>query len=271
MENIYATRAEIDGKTVTFGAVGPQYTVLQNNEAFDFLKDTFRNGDLQVECAGTTNNGKRSFICAKTEPIKVLDDDIDPYMVFTNSFDGTGSVKVMFTPVRVFCSNCEVLATKKASNKVYIKHTKNVYDNLYIAANILLQNTNYLETYRTEMEELATMRLTRMKFAENLVMALLKHLGMLNEDGTAKEKKRDANLVERYRDELIACWSKADLGNYGNTAYAAFQAISDWETHYSPARNTGNNEIYFNRALNGMVLTNWCLNYIKQNMYCSKI
>ena len=270
MDNIWATRATINDKDVTFGTVGPQYTVLQNYEAFDFLRDTFRHGDLEIECAGSCDGGKKSFICAKTDPIKVLDDDIDPYIVFTNSFDGNGSVKVMFTPVRVFCSNCEVVATKRATNKIYIKHSRNVHDNLYVAANILMANTNYLNEYREEMEQLANMRLTRFKFSENLVMALLKHLGLINEDGTAKEKKRDSGLVDRYRDELLTCWSSADLGNYSDTAYAAFQAISDWETHYSPARNTNNNEIYFNRALGGMVLSNWCLNYIKTHMACTK-
>lgn len=261
---LYATRATIEGEDVTLGVVGPQYTVLQNQEAFDFLNDMFVNGDLQVECAGTVGGGRRSFICAKTEPIKVMDDDIDPYIVIMNSFDGTGCVKVMFTPVRVFCSNCEVVATKEASQKLYIKHSKQIHDKLYTAGNVLLANTNYLEAYKHEMEELAKMRFTRAQFADNLTKALLEHMQLLGTEEKPLERKRASSLVDRYRDELLVCWSKKDLANYENTAYAAFQAISDWETHYLPGRDTGNKEIFFNRAVGGMVLTNWCLNYIKR-------
>lgn len=264
LDKYWATRATVNGEDITMGVVGSQYTILQNSEAYDFLSDLFTKGDLKIECAGTFDGGKKSFICAKTESIKVMDDDIDPYIVIMNSFDGTGSVKVMFTPVRVFCSNCEAVATKSAQQKFYIKHSRQVHDKLYDSMFVMMSNTNYLEAYRQEMEDLAKMRYTRREFAENLTTALLKHMNLISSSDSKYERKKDSALVERYRDELLMCWSRSDLANYENTAYAAFQAISDWETHYLPGRNTNNNEIFFNRAISGMVLSNWCLNYMKQ-------
>ena len=261
--DLYATVRDIDGKPYTMGCVGKQYTILQNQDAFNFLTDIVKDGELEVVNAGCVDHGKRAYICAKTEPFKVLDDDIDPYIVFMNSFDGYGSVKVMFTPVRVFCSNCEVIATKKAKRVINVKHSKKVVENLYVGGQVLFENTAYLEAYKEEMEDLARMRVSRQKFAENIVVALLKHMGLLDELGEPKERKRDPNVVLRYRDELLDCWGKADLANYGNTAYAAFQAVADWETHYSPLKNKNNGEIYFQRAVGGMVLTNFVLNYMK--------
>ena len=266
IEGKYATRATIDGKDVTLGIVGPQYTVLQNFEAFDFLNDIVRTGELQVECAGTVDNGKRSFICAKTDSIKVMDDDIDPYIVIMNSFDGGGSVKVMFTPVRVFCSNCEVVATERAKQRLYIRHSSNVHDNLYIAKDVLLSNTNYLEAFKEEMEELARMRFNRRQFADSLTTALLTRMCLIDDNKDPVARKRQSTLVERYRDELLQCWSKNDLGNYSNTAYAAIQAVMDWETHYLPGRNTGNNELFFSRAVAGMVLSNFAIQYVKERV-----
>lgn len=264
LEKHWATRAKINDEDVTLGIVGPQYTVLQNFEAFDFLSDLFEQGDLKIECAGTVDKGRKSFICAKTDPIKVMDDDIDPYIVIMNSFDGSGSVKVMFTPVRVFCSNCEVLATERASQKLYVKHSAQVHSNLYVSGDILLSNTQYLKEYKQEMEKLAKMRYDRRQFADNLTRALLTHMDLIATEKNSKYRNKDSALVERYTDELLSCWSKNDLGNYGNTAYAAFQAITDWETHYLPGRDTNNKELFFTRAINGMILSNWCLNYIKQ-------
>lgn len=264
-KDVFATVRDTKDGPQVLGHVGKQYTILQNIDAFNFLTDVVRTGELEVVNAGCVDNGKRAYICAKTEPFKVLDDDIDPYIVFMNSFDGFGSVRVMFTPVRVFCSNCEVIATKNAKRAVSVKHSRQVVDNLYIAGGILLQNTEYLNAYKEEMEQLATMRVTRQKFAENIVPALLKHMGLMDEAGEAKERKRDPNVMYRYRDELLNCWSKADLANYENTAYNVFQAISDWETHYSPLKNKNNGEIYFERAVRGMVFTNWVLNYMKNS------
>ena len=269
-KDIYATVRDMDNERVVLGHVGKQYTVLQNIDAFNFLDDITRTGDVHIVNAGNVDNGKRAYICAKTEPFKVLDDDIDPYIVFMNSFDGCGSVKVMFTPVRVFCSNCEVVATKRASRCISVKHSRQVVDNLYVAATVLFSNTEYLKVYKEEMEQLATMRLSRQQFADNLVKALLQHINLLDENGEIKERKRDPEVAIRYRDELLNCWSKSDLANYGNTAYAAFQAISDWETHYSPLKNSNNGEIYFQRAIKGMVLTNWALQYMKNNMSLTK-
>ena len=263
LEDRWATRANIDGEDITLGIVGPQYTILQNFEAFDFLQDLFRTGELEIECAGTIEHGKRSFICAKTEPIKVMDDDIDPYMVIMNSFDGSGSVKVMFTPVRVFCSNCEVVATKNASQKLYVKHSKRIHDQLYLAKDVLLANTNYLNEYRNEMEQLTRIRYNRRQFAENLTEAILQKMHLIGTAENPIERKRESTLVERYRDELLQCWSKNDLANYENTAYAAIQAVMDWETHSLPGRDTGNNELFFSRAIAGMVISNYALNYIK--------
>lgn len=263
LEDRWATRANIDGEDITLGIVGPQYTILQNFEAFDFLQDVFRTGELEIECAGTVEHGKRSFICAKTEPIKVMDDDIDPYMVIMNSFDGSGSVKVMFTPVRVFCSNCEVVATKKAAQKLYVKHSKRIHDQLYMAKDVLLANTNYLQAYKEEMEELTRIRYNRRQFAEELTEAILRKMHLVGTAENPIERKRESTLVERYRDELLQCWSKNDLANYENTAYAAIQAVMDWETHSLPGRDTGNNELFFSRAIAGMVISNYALNYIK--------
>jgi hypothetical protein len=57
-------------------------------------------------------------------------------MVFNNSFDGSSGVKVILTPIRVFCSNCMQLAIRQATSKISIKHSTNVHQNLYIAKDV---------------------------------------------------------------------------------------------------------------------------------------
>lgn len=263
-EGCYGTRAKMpDGSIVTMGHVGEQYTVLNNFEAFDFLRDVVGDGELKIENAGIVNGGKSSFICASTEPMKILDDDIVPYICFINSFDGSSGVKALLTPIRVFCSNCENIATKKASNKISIKHSTNVHSNLYVAHNILFENTKYLKEIKATMEKLATMRMTRRQFADKLVIMVLQKMGLLDNEGERIEKKRNNDLVDRYREHMLACWSANDLGNYANTAYAAIQAMLDFESHMIPARNADKPETTFKRVIQGMLLTDFALGLIQ--------
>ena len=238
-----------------------QYTVLQNSEAFDFLSDLL--GDVKVECAGATHGGNRAFICASTEPIKILDDDVTPYINFINSHDGGSSIMAMLTPVRMFCSNCLALSIKQAVNKITIKHSRNVQQRLYIAKDVLLQNTKYLEAVKTQMEELATMRFTRKQFIDNLTVKVLQFIGLYDEDGQPIEKKRNAGLAESYRDHMLACWSANDLANYDNTGYKAIQALLDFESHRTFARNNENPETRFKSVLAGMLISDFALQYIK--------
>ena len=240
-----------------------QYTVLQNYEAFDFLNDMLGK-DVRVECAGATHGGNQTFICVSTEPMKILDDDISPYIIFQNSYDGSGSIKALLTPIRVFCSNCMAIATRKAVNKITIKHSKNVQQNLYLAKDVLLKNTNYLESIKGEMEELATMRFTRRQFVDNLTVKVLQYMGLYDADGQPIEKKRNGGLAESYRDAMLAAWSANDTKNYQDTAYNAILAMTDFESHRQYARNNDNPETRFRAIVGGLTLSDFALQYIKE-------
>jgi hypothetical protein len=92
---------------------------------------------------------------------------------------------------------------------------------------------------------------------------VLQKMGLLDKDGERVEKKRNSDLVDRYREHMLACWSANDLGNYGNTAYAAIQAMLDFESHMIPARNAGNPETTFKRVIQGMVLTDFAIGLVQ--------
>lgn len=250
-----------DGVKHNLGAgLKEQYTVLQNYEAFDFL-DTILNKDVKVECAGPTDGGKKAFICAHTDPIKVLDEDIDPYIVFSSSHDGSSGVKIMLTPVRVFCSNCMARASKQAQSVFTIKHSTNVHNKLYIAQNILLQNTKYLEAYKEGIEDMATVRFTRRQFVDKLVPFVLQQMGLLDENGQPIEKKRNANIVEVYREQLLAEWSAEDTKNQENTLVNMWNAITAFESHMRPMRNADKPETKFRQVIAGMTLSNAAIEF----------
>ena len=53
-------------------------------------------------------------------------DEVDPYICFTNTFDGSGSIKVCSTPVRVVCNNTLNLALSNAKRTWSTRHVGDI-------------------------------------------------------------------------------------------------------------------------------------------------
>lgn len=236
------------------GPVSKGYEILQNNEAFDFL-DSLVGNNAKFETAGNYGNGK-SFITMSTEQIKILDDDIKPYILFTNSQDGTSSINVMFTSIRCFCSNTLVRAFKDAINRISIRHSKTMQDRLNAARFTLTKNDEYLDALKDEAEKQAVMPFTANQF-ENFIRA----------EFTVREE--DSEIVKARNEELInnmlRCYQQDDIQNYNNTVYKATQAIYDYYSHQPVFRQT--KQLAYknmNNVVAGMPEANLLINKIMQ-------
>lgn len=93
---------DTDGKVL--GLVTDRYRIVQNEEAFAFT-DALLGEGVRYETAGALSSGKRVWMLAKLEDRIITDEKVSPYLVFTNSHDGSGAIKVAITPVRVVCQN----------------------------------------------------------------------------------------------------------------------------------------------------------------------
>lgn len=240
------------------GVVGKKYEILQNREAFNFL-DSLIAGGAMFETAGTYGlNGAKSFISISTQKLKVLDDDIQPYIVLTNSFDGTGTVKVSFSPIRVFCSNTLALISKKVKNmklnNFSVRHTRSMKAAMEQGKEILFQNTQYLETLKAISELLAVT-----PFSEEAFKKMCEVFYPIDNNQTKKAVTMNTEMLE----ELFRAYKQDDLGNFSGTAYRAFQAISDFESHKTSQRSTDReNERGLVMAVNGMPILTQALEYI---------
>lgn len=171
------------------GVVGDGYGIVQNKHAFDFVDmlTTGKLGDTNIptfETAGVLGGGERIFLSAKfPEPIRLLgkDDNIDMYVVFTTSHDGSGAVTCMITPIRVVCNNTLNLAFQHNSGKLSFRHTSGVMTRLDITnednakhayATLNLYNT-YKECFEEKLNALAKVKLTDKEIEQKLVKSLL--------------------------------------------------------------------------------------------------
>lgn len=130
VETRYAT-VRSDNNLI-LGTVGPRYTPLQNEVAFDWFAPFLESKAAALHTAGSLDEGRKVWVLAKlaldNAPI-VPNDDIAKFILLSNSHDGTLAVRVGFTPIRVVCANTLRMAhcdESKSSKLIRIRHHKDV-------------------------------------------------------------------------------------------------------------------------------------------------
>lgn len=226
----------------TLGIVTNRYKIVQNTEAFEFT-DNLIGGDVHYETAGSLNGGKRIWLLAKLPTHIILGDDVDPYLCFTNSHDGTGSIRACMTPIRVVCNNTLNLAFRSTKRQWSTKHVGDIEAKMAEARSVLQFADEYMEAMGFHAEKLAK---TKVSLAD--LNAVLDEMFPVKEDDSECKKRNAAKAKE----EIMVCYYAPDLANFLGTAWGAVNAISDFATHNQPRRNTENyRENNWGRVIDG--------------------
>lgn len=229
------------------GVVTDKYKVVQNEEAFAFTDSLLGEG-VTYETAGSLQEGKKVWMLAKL-PHKYLisGEEITPYMVFSNSHDGSGAIKVAMTPVRVVCNNTLNLALASAKRCWSAIHAGNLSGKLQDAKQTFFHADMYMQELSKAFEELRKIRLTD-KQVLGYIDILLPEL-----DNPSPQQQKN---ITRLRDDMkMRYFDAPDLKDVGKNGYRFINAVSDFATHAEPIRRTKNyRENLFGRTMEGNVL-----------------
>lgn len=230
----------------TLGIVTDRYKIVQNSEAFAFT-DALLGEGVRYETAGSLASGRRVWMLAKLEDRIITDELIEPYLVFTNSHDGTGAVRVAITPVRVVCQNTLNLALQKAERQWSCAHKGDIQGKLEEARHTLLNANRYMDELEENFGELKLTGLTDDKVKEYIEMLL---------PIDAADTPRKILNIQNMRDELMYRYLEApDLAPIEKSAYRFVNAVSDFATHRIPGRQTANyQENMFMKTVDGNAL-----------------
>lgn len=147
------------------GVVGRRYSPVQNAEAFDFLDSLVGTRELAYETAGALGRGERVWMLARLPGdlvVKGTSDGLTKYLLLSNSHDGSGSVRVFFTAVRVVCNNTLCDAHSLARRRgVSIRHTGDVADKIYAARRILGLASRHYESLGRKIDRMASSKIRR--------------------------------------------------------------------------------------------------------------
>lgn len=224
------------------GIVTDRYKPVQNRQAFDFTDSLIGEGCV-YETAGSLCGGKRVFLLAKMPEKKILEESFDPYICFTNTHDGSGSIKAIMTPVRVVCQNTLSLALHNATRSWSTRHLGNMESKLAEAKYTLQMANDYMDKFAVVADQLANTTITE----EQAYKVVDELFPIATEDSDRKAR----NITES-KEQFIVCMFSPDILKYKGTAYQLVQAASDYATHAAPKRNTTTyQERNFRKVLDG--------------------
>ena len=233
-----------DSDRKVLGVVSDRYKIIQNREAFSFT-DTLLGSGVRYETAGSLQEGKRVWLLARLPREYIIAGErISPYLVFSNSHDGSGAVRVALTPIRVVCNNTLNLALDTARRSWSMIHTGNISGKMQEAKDTLFMAETYMDSLGEAFE-----RLRRQKVTDSQLKEYVEQLLPLEKDATPMQEKNTMKLRE---DMLRRYYDAPDLRGVGNNAYRFVNAVSDFATHAKPLRRTANyNENLFMRTMDG--------------------
>ena len=182
------------------GLVKAKYEVVQNIDAFKFFDDAIGEGMARWDKAGILDDGRKIYLSARL-PVetRVGDDLIDNYLVFSNSHDGTSSVNIMFTPIRVICTNMLNSALKSADAYIRIRHTESAKQKLQRGAEILRIACKHADTVQDYYNSLLKVKMSDrevMEYLANLQLTAKEQDLLLNYD---KENGYKKLILKDYR------------------------------------------------------------------------
>lgn len=212
------------------GVVTDRYKVIQNDEAFAFTDELLGEG-VRYETAGSLQEGKKVWILARLPQEYIISGErISPYLVFSNTHDGSGAIRVAITPIRVVCNNTLNLALNTAKRSWSMIHTGDIKGKMQEAKDTLFMAEKYMDNLGREFENLRMKKLS-----DSQVMEYIETLIPLEDNATSQQVRN----IKRLQDDMKARYFDApDLQDVGRNAYRFINAVSDFATHSRPLRMT---------------------------------
>lgn len=220
-----------DSDQSILGIVSDRYQIVQNSEAFEFT-DSLLDEGVVYETAGSLRDGKQIWLLARMPSTTILGDDVDPYLCFTNTFDGSGAIKVCMTPVRVVCNNTLNLALETTKRSWSTRHIGDLAGKLHQAKETL----GLAQEYMKKLDEDAD-RLANTKLSDAEIESIVSFIFPID---YIKDTKRKIENTNKMRNDFMTCYMMPDIAQYRNTAYGLVNAASDMAGHMAPSRVTSN-------------------------------
>ena len=234
---------EYDEKVL--GIVGPDYGVVNPEEAYEWASAISEFGDIPLVSAGNLRGGSQFFFTLRMGTEAPAGIEYTPYVSVVSSHDGSQPLQAIFSPTIVVCANTLAMAQSNARSKVTLRHTARVQDRMEIALDTLRVSAEAAKATNQLIADLAGIKVPKFKTILDQILPKLSEEGL---KATRRANSR-ADILALARSEMCP----EDLWD---TGWAVVQAVNTYENWVKPTRKikSGDNSIavrQFDAALTG--------------------
>lgn len=214
---------------VGLGVVGKWYTPMQNKDAFKFFDAVVGEKAAMYHTAGQLGDGERIWVLAKLPGDVIIKgfDKIEKFLLLMNSHDGTTTITVKVTPIRVVCENTLAAALSGEEPEAKLRHTRWVGQKIAdVRDQIGLVNQWYKE-FEKHSNFLASKPCSDLQFKN-----YLGRIGVEVEPAT-KDKELGPKTLQML-DDLMARFQTGKGDNdkqIRGTWWAAYNAVTEFTDH----------------------------------------
>lgn len=145
------------------GMVSPSYGCIQTSTMAQLADTIAGKGNACCHTAGVLQGGAWCWFLLKLPgEIRVPGDPspTEKYLMVSGKHDGSGSLRVLFTAVRVVCANTATAAIRGAQNWFKIRHTAGADERIKNATDTMVAAATFFERYEQLAQALADARYT---------------------------------------------------------------------------------------------------------------
>lgn len=217
------------------GVVGPRWTPVQNEDAFNFFDPLVQDGLALYHTAGSLRGGKTVWILAQIgeERTVIGQDTLGQFLLLSIGHDGTRGVHLMPTTIRVVCANTEGMAfgqAEEAGTMLKYAHTTNVVQRLEDTRDFIRP---FLQNFEHTMEVFRV--LARAQVDAGAADTYLR--GVFPDPVGTKEKPANTSFAESVRALCLAKF-EGDLMGYDaipagfqSTYWTLYNAVTEYIDH----------------------------------------
>ena len=219
------------------GVVGNSYVPVQNREAFQFLDAVVADGKLEYHTAGALGKGERIWMLAKLPGhirVKDSDDITEKFLLLSNAHDASAALRVFHSAVRVVCANTLAVAHRRGEGKgVSILHKGDLAAKVREAQIVLGLAKRFYDDVQVKSDVLASFYPTKRQIA--------KYFRVVVPNPEQGSRTRARNIRRRLW-ELFETGRGQDIPQVRHSAWAAFNAVTEFVDHHRPTRARSEHE-----------------------------
>ncbi len=213
------------------GICSSDYSPLQNREAFSFFDSAIGEG-VRYETAGVLGKGERIWLMARLPgEFRVAGDDTFlPYLLLSNSHDGSETVRAKCTAVRVVCQNTLSAALPRhatGAGEIRVRHLGDVASKVAMAGTLLRTAGIYFDELTTQFQAFRKVQLSSLVAHQYFLDTLTE--GRTSDDTSELHPitRRRVEAVEHLYDTGLG----TDLPGVRGSLWGAYNAVTEWVDH----------------------------------------